>query len=131
LSKEEKDSEEVIDLPPTEEVTSTTSELEETVEVAVDNEVTVEPGVPPFKVMPGSKKAEGLTVRERVPKFTDRVFKLYRKMKRGQRLTEKEFAERLKLKDPRDIQAAGIAWHLMRDEGRIAGEQFYKPLAEE
>jgi len=86
---------------------------------------------PPFKVMPGSKKEEGPTVRERVPQFRDKVLKLYKRMKRGERLTERQFAKKLKLKDPKDIQAAGIAWHFLRDEKKIAGEQFYKPLVKE
>ena len=104
----------------------------ETEEKAEDEPVVDEPEPwPPFKVMPGSKKVEGPTVRERVPQLRDKVFKLYKRMKRGERLTEKQFAKRLKLTDPKDIQAAGIAWHFMRDEGKITGEQFYKPLTKD
>lgn len=82
---------------------------------------------PPFKNMPGPKKPEGLTVKERVPQFRDKVLKLYKRMKRDERLTEKQFAKRLKLKDPKDVQAAGIAWHFLFDEGKIPNPQFYKP----
>jgi len=101
------------------------SKVESAIEHKTENEPAIEPAKeedeepessedeaepwPPFKNMPGSKKVEGLTVRERVPHFRDRVLKLYKRMKRGSRLTEKQFAKKLKLKDPKDIQAAGIA----------------------
>jgi len=123
------------------------SEVESTIEHKTEDKPVVEPAKkedeepessvdeaepwPPFKVMPGSKKDEEPTVRERVPQFRDKVLKLYKRMKRGSRLTEKQFAKKLKLKDPKDIQAAGIAWHFLRDEKKIAGEQFYKPLVKE
>ena len=121
--------EEASKLAPIEETTSTTEDSEEPVIVEVEPEV--EPEVvtePPFKVMPGAKKHEGPTVKERVPQFRDKVLKLYKKLKPGEKLTEKQFAKRLKLKDPKDIQAAGIAWHYLFDEGLIAVPQFYKPL---
>ena len=115
---------------PIEEKAVEESEPEETSEKASEEE-TEEPTIdvePPFKVMPGKKKPKGPTVKDRIPQFRDKALKLYKRMKPGERLTEKEFAKRLKLKDPKDIQAAGIAWHHLFDEGLVAVPQFYKPL---
>ena len=117
---------EVIELPVE---TSEPIEVELEVEPEVEPEVKPEIKAPPFLVMPGSKKPEGLTVKERVLPLRDKVLKLYKKMKPGERLTEKQFAKRLKLKNPKDIQAAGIAWHLLFDEKLIPDIQFYKPVS--
>lgn len=138
---------EVVEFQPTEEATSFSGQgeiikINIELETELEDEPVMEPPVedepavdepepepwPPFKNMPGPKKPEGLTVKERVPQFRDKVLKLYKRMKQGERLTEKQFAKRLKLKDPKDIQAAGIAWHFLFDEKKIPNTQFYKPL---
>lgn len=82
---------------------------------------------PLFKNMPGPKVKDGPTVKDRVPGFKAAVLKLYKRMKYGESLTIEQFAKRLKLKTPDDIQAAGIAWHHLFDEGKVAVPQFYKP----
>lgn len=96
-------------------------------EVAVDDVKTVLAAVPEVSVEPSLP----LTVKGRVPGFRKPVLKLYKRLEFGERITKEEFARRLKLTDPLDIQAASNAWHFMRDEGKVAGEQFYKPPAKD
>ena len=136
---------EVVELQPTGEATSFSGQgeiikINVEPETELEDESMVKPPVedepavdepepepwPPFKNMPGPKKIERPTVRERIPQFTGKVLKLYKRMKRGEKLTVEQFAKRLKLTDPKDIQAAALAWNALYHEGEVEHPQFYK-----